>query len=123
MKKAGFYLFYGLLGTAAVFVSVAVLKRAMQCCQSWAACCCRKDQPLDQSAHASDIDSHDSEANPETHKPDESQSDDLFIGNPRTKKLHTAACRAAPAPQDSALFQNRQEALENGYAPCGICKP
>ena len=123
MKKAGFYLFYGLLGTAAAFAAVTVLARAVRCCQMWTACCCGDNPPQNPLVKEADTKSFDFESNPGTQSADEAQREAQFIGNPRTRKFHLLTCRTAPQTQDSVLFETRQDALMNDYVPCGICNP
>lgn len=48
---------------------------------------------------------------------------DQYIGNKNTKKLHLPTCRSLPAPKNQVKFNSRDEAIKQGYTPCGICKP
>lgn len=46
-----------------------------------------------------------------------------FVGNLNTKKFHKTTCRYAPAQENAIWFTTREEAVEKGYDPCGVCKP
>lgn len=46
-----------------------------------------------------------------------------FVGNLNTKKFHKSDCRYLPAQDNAIWFTSREEAIENGYQPCGVCKP
>lgn len=46
-----------------------------------------------------------------------------YIGNKNTKVFHSPACPGLPAEHNRVAFQNREEAVEAGYRPCGQCQP
>jgi endonuclease/exonuclease/phosphatase family metal-dependent hydrolase len=45
------------------------------------------------------------------------------VGNKNSKTFHLASCRSVPTEQNRVTFESPQAALDNGYKPCGICKP
>ncbi len=49
----------------------------------------------------------------------------IYIGNKRSKKFHRADCTSVAkiSPGNAERFQKREEAINNGYAPCKACKP
>ena len=47
----------------------------------------------------------------------------VYIGNKKSGKFHSDACRNLPSEKNSALFFSREEALLRGYQPCGSCEP
>ena len=46
-----------------------------------------------------------------------------FIGNRNTHVFHISTCRSLPAPQNRIHFETRDDAVEAGHRPCGICRP
>ena len=48
-----------------------------------------------------------------------------YIGNARSHKFHRPDCRYTKkiAPRNRVFFQSRQEAINQGYVPCKVCKP
>ena len=46
-----------------------------------------------------------------------------YIGNINSKKFHRPDCNSLPAEKNRIYFSSRQEAVENGYSPCGNCQP
>ncbi len=46
-----------------------------------------------------------------------------YIGNKNSKKFHLPTCRSLPAPDNRVYFDSREEAVSQGYTPCGLCKP
>ncbi len=44
-----------------------------------------------------------------------------YIGNKKSKKFHVPTCSALPKKSNSVYFKTKEEALEQGYEPCGIC--
>ena len=46
-----------------------------------------------------------------------------YIGNLNTKKFHLPTCGNPPEENNRIWFLTRQEAIDAGYIPCGICKP
>ena len=57
-------------------------------------------------------------------KPDET-APTKYIGNSSSKKFHSLDCRYAEKlkAEKRVSFKSREEAVESGYKPCGICKP
>lgn len=50
-------------------------------------------------------------------------SEDGYIGNKNSKKFHLPVCNALPAEKNRVYFENREEAIQASYEPCGGCKP
>ncbi len=46
-----------------------------------------------------------------------------YIGNKNTKKFHYPSCSGLPKEENRVTFNTRDEAVDKGYSPCGICKP
>jgi len=46
-----------------------------------------------------------------------------YHGNINSKVFHKPDCQAYNCKNCTAFFRTRDEALEAGYKPCGICKP
>ena len=48
-----------------------------------------------------------------------------YVGSAKSDKFHYTDCRAAQRIKASNLvyFYSREEALNAGYIPCGICHP
>lgn len=46
-----------------------------------------------------------------------------YRGNIRTKKFHRLSCRYANCPNCRAKFATREEAIAEGFDPCGVCDP
>ncbi|MCB2228309.1 MAG: hypothetical protein KQH53_16635 [Desulfarculaceae bacterium] len=44
-------------------------------------------------------------------------------GNVKSKSFHQPGCRYYDSPDCTAVFAERQEALDAGYKPCKVCKP
>lgn len=53
------------------------------------------------------------------------QSEDYYVGNSNTKKFHRPGCRYAAdiKPENSVMIEQRNDALQQGYDPCKVCKP
>ncbi len=47
----------------------------------------------------------------------------VYIGNIKSKALHTADCGGLPAEKNRVYFTTKEEAASQGYKPCGNCKP
>ena len=59
-----------------------------------------------------------------TPRPSQSTSaQETCIGNLNSKVFHREDCPNLPAEQNQVLFSSREEAVEEGYSPCGNCKP
>ena len=48
---------------------------------------------------------------------------ETYIGNLNSKVFHREDCSNLPAEQNRVLFSSREEAVNEGYSPCGNCKP
>lgn len=46
-----------------------------------------------------------------------------FSGNTQTRVFHQSTCRYYSCKNCTAQFATAQEAIRNGYRPCGICEP
>ena len=46
-----------------------------------------------------------------------------FIGNKNSLVFHLPTCRSLPAEHNRIYFQTRDEAVDAGHRPCGICSP
>lgn len=49
--------------------------------------------------------------------------DTVYIGNTGSKIFHMENCTNLPAEKNRIIFADRQSAVEQGYKPCGNCKP
>jgi micrococcal nuclease len=47
----------------------------------------------------------------------------VYHGNVKSKKFHRPSCRYYDCANCTAIFHSREEAIQAGYAPCGLCKP
>ena len=57
-------------------------------------------------------------------QPSQSESaQETYIGNLNSKVFHREDCPNLPAEQNRIIFSSREEAVEEGYTPCGNCKP
>ncbi len=46
-----------------------------------------------------------------------------YIGNAKSKKFHYPSCHSLPAEHNRVMFSSRDEAIKNGYSPCGNSSP
>ena len=46
-----------------------------------------------------------------------------FIGNKRSLKFHLPTCKYLPAEKNRVYFKTREEAINEGFVPCKVCKP
>lgn len=46
-----------------------------------------------------------------------------YIGNVNTYKFHLPSCHTLPMEKNRVYFSSRDEALEEGFTPCGNCMP
>lgn len=53
----------------------------------------------------------------------QAEQDAVYIGNKNSKKYHSQACSSLPKEQNRVYFSSKAEAENNGYSPCGMCKP
>ena len=56
-------------------------------------------------------------------QPTAEQAEMEYIGNRRSKKFHLTSCRTLPKENNRTYFSSREEAVNEGYAPCGNCNP
>ena len=57
-------------------------------------------------------------AQPETQQTPEEA---YYIGNVNSRKFHTPDCPNLPAQQNRVEFSTYEEAVAQGYSPCGNC--
>ena len=48
---------------------------------------------------------------------------ETYRGNTKSRVFHAPSCRHYDCPNCTARFASPAEAIENGYRPCGICRP
>jgi hypothetical protein len=46
-----------------------------------------------------------------------------YIGNKNSKVFHRTTCKSLPYPKNQVYFSSRDEAISQGFTPCGNCKP
>lgn len=46
-----------------------------------------------------------------------------YLGNPRSMKFHYPDCRTIKHPENFVTIESRDEAIAEGYVPCGVCNP
>jgi len=46
-----------------------------------------------------------------------------YLGNPRSMKFHYTNCRTIKHPENFVTIESRDEAIAEGYVPCGVCNP
>ena len=49
--------------------------------------------------------------------------ENYYIGNINTRKFHRPSCSGLPVEKNRATLNTRDEAVREGYSPCGICLP
>lgn len=59
----------------------------------------------------------------ETPVPLDVSGDCAYIGNAKSKKFHNPTCRTLPDPENRVCLSSREQAVQEGYAPCGNCDP
>lgn len=59
-------------------------------------------------------------AQPEDVEPAETTAT-VFIGNKNSKKLHSDDCANLPKEENQVIFDSYQDAIDQGYTPCGSC--
>ena len=49
----------------------------------------------------------------------------MYIGNRKSKRFHYPTCRSVTqmSEKNKIEFTSREEAIDNGYVPCGDCNP
>lgn len=55
----------------------------------------------------------------------EKKKEKIYFGNKRSPTLHLSKCRwiKKMLPKNIVLFTSRQDAINQGYVPCKVCKP
>ena len=61
--------------------------------------------------------------NAQTNPTEPSAQPGYYIGNINTKKFHLPTCSGLPLEKNRTFFDSREDAINAGYDPCGICKP
>ena len=57
-------------------------------------------------------------------KPDAPAAEEVhYIGNVNSRKFHRPTCSGLPDEKNRVTFETRDAAIDEGYAPCGSCKP
>ena len=46
-----------------------------------------------------------------------------YVGNKNTKKFHKISCWTLPKEENRIYFDEREDAIEEKFKPCGNCKP
>lgn len=46
-----------------------------------------------------------------------------YIGNKNSKVLHISSCGSLPNENNRVYFESKDEGVNQGFKPCGICKP
>lgn len=46
-----------------------------------------------------------------------------YIGNKNSKKFHRPDCNSLPVEKNRIYFNSREEAVNEGFEPCGLCRP
>ncbi|MDR1668992.1 MAG: MBL fold metallo-hydrolase [Oscillospiraceae bacterium] len=62
-------------------------------------------------------------ANAQTNPTKLSAAETHYIGNVNSRVFHRPSCSGLPAEKNRVTFGTREEAVGEGYKPCGICKP
>ena len=62
-------------------------------------------------------------AGTETNPTEKTSDADYYIGNINSHKFHRPDCSGLPAEKNRVIFDTREEAIEQGYDPCGTCRP
>lgn len=46
-----------------------------------------------------------------------------LLGNTESNVFHSSDCKFSKSENCTAVFNDRDKAVEQGYKPCGVCKP
>ena len=46
-----------------------------------------------------------------------------LLGNTESRVFHNPDCKFSKSKNCTAVFKTNKEAIQDGYKPCGICKP
>ncbi len=58
-----------------------------------------------------------------TEKTKTADMETMYIGNKNSKKFHRPDCSSLPAEKNRVELSSREEAINSGYSPCGLCLP
>jgi len=62
-------------------------------------------------------------AESQTNPTEQDMEENFYIGNLNTRKFHRPSCSGLPIEKNRITLNTREEALHEGYSPCGICLP
>ena len=62
-------------------------------------------------------------ANQNTNPTQQSAAETHYIGNVNSRVFHRPSCSGLPAEKNRITFDFREDAVGEGYKPCGICEP
>jgi len=65
----------------------------------------------------------DAQTNPTERSAEQIDYEDHYIGNSRSLRFHRPSCSGLPSEQNRVILDTREEAVNEGYEPCGNCKP
>lgn len=51
------------------------------------------------------------------------EEEEMYIGNIASKKFHRPTCELLPKESRQVIFYSRDDAIVDGYLPCGACEP
>lgn len=51
------------------------------------------------------------------------ENESVYIGNVKSMVFHRPTCRNLPSEKNTATLNSREEAIAQGYQPCGNCEP
>ncbi len=51
------------------------------------------------------------------------KAETTYIGNKKSKKFHRTDCRTLPAENNRVFLKSYEDAVKQGYSPCGNCNP
>ena len=60
-------------------------------------------------------------ANIQTNETQTEIAEEMYIGNKNSKKFHRPSCNTLPAEKNRVYFNSRDEAISEGFSPCGNC--
>ncbi|MGN1070854.1 MAG: ComEC/Rec2 family competence protein [Candidatus Fimadaptatus sp.] len=53
----------------------------------------------------------------------DADEEEYYIGNVKSLKFHRPDCGTLPAEKNRVILDTREQALSEGYSPCGNCRP
>ena len=62
-------------------------------------------------------------ADARTNPTEDTAAETHYIGNINSRKFHRPDCSGLPSEKNRVIFNTRGAAIDEGYEPCGICKP